>query len=108
MINEGYKVEEICAMMRECEKTGVRVFEYNGLKIEMGIKPMAPVLVQTPEPTVIVPPEVQEIADAQTKEALAEEEFNKKQLELDQLLIDDPEGYFEAIKRGDLTDEKRA
>lgn len=102
--NVGFKVEDICAIIKECENSGVHSFEFKGLKLVMGVKPAT---AQTPE-QVIIPPEVIKEAETQTRAANAEEEFRNNQAKLDQLLIDDPEGFFEAIKSGDLTDEERA
>jgi hypothetical protein len=104
----AFKVSEICAILKECGKSGVVNFEYNGLKFDLRSKKIAPEEAQTTAPSVIIPPEVQVIADAQTRDAQVEYELNKKQDELDQLLIDDPEAYEEAVRRGDLVDEKRA
>lgn len=105
MIKESFKVEELCAIIKECAKSGVLVFEFQGLKLTMGELPPEPV-VQTIEQIAQIK-ELQIQADTQTRAANAETEFHKKQEQLDQMLIDDPEGYFEAVKRGDLTDEER-
>jgi hypothetical protein len=101
---DSFKVEEVCAIIKMCATSGVHSLEYNGLKLVMGIPHMT---VQTTEP-VVLPPEIIKEAETQTRAANAKEEFTKQQARLDQLLIDDPEEFFEAIKNGDLTDEEKS
>lgn len=103
------KVEEICAIIKECGISGVRELSFNGLKLSFGDRnpePMAQTMV--PHYAQPIPPEVVATANAQTKAANAEEELLYKQEELDQMLIEDPVGYFDALKRGDFVNEERA
>lgn len=101
MIKDTFKLEEVCAIIKTCRELGVKNFEFNGLKLELDPAP-APTTEQF-----LSPLEKQEAA-AQTKEAIAEEQELIKQRELDQMLIDDPEGYFDAVKRGVIADEEKA
>lgn len=106
MTKVAFKVDEVCAIIKECGKAGVREFSLNGMKISLGGEYAA---YQTPEPIYTAIPEaIREAANAQTKQANAEEEQLIKQDELDQMLIEDPIAYEEAIRRGDLMNEKRA
>lgn len=104
MSNPSFKVDEVCAIIKECCNSGVLSFEFRGLKLDMGKPKPAPTI----EASTPIPAEVQVIADTQTRAANITENLNKEQQELDQLLIDDPLAFFEAIKRGELTDEEKA
>lgn len=104
MNKDTLKIEEICAILKACSENGVT-------SIKLGDALHADFTkAQTPELTNPIVPlhDVVAQAEQQTKQASAKEEFTKKMETLDQMLIDDPEGFFEAVKRGDLTDEERA
>lgn len=99
-----FKTEDICAIIEACGKAGVRSFSLKDLKLSFEA-PKSKVETPTTE-FKLPPPEIQKLADSQTKEAETRQEFAIKKDELEHLLIEDPDAYFDAIRLGDLVDEK--
>jgi len=93
--------DDICAIIKECGKSGVREFNFNGLKISYGPATVAPAI----EP-VRVPYEIQEQTDSQAREAIERREVQLKDELLDSLIVEDPEGYEQLLKDGELVDEQ--
>ena len=96
MSEPAFKMEDICAIIKECGHSGVKRFKYKDIELDFGEPPVQ--LGQTP----VYSPEQLEIANSQTREANKEEASLKNEEALDQLLIEDPIGYFEAFRQGKI------
>lgn len=101
----AFKMEEICAIIEACGKNGIKEFSYQGLKLSIGPTEPTKSAAPTTEPFVLTP-EIKELAESQTREARVQDEIMLKKHELENMLIEDPDAYFEAIRRGDLVNEK--
>lgn len=100
-----FKIEDICAIIKECGQNGVAEFSYGELTL---IYKEAPhYLAPTIEP-LHVPQEIQNKADSQARDALTNDEVAIAQHELDQMVIEDPDRFFELTRRGDLINENRS
>lgn len=96
MNEASLKMEEICAIIKECGKSGVKRFKYREIELDFGNPPIQEAQTQAYTPEAI------EIANSQTREANKEEAAYNASEELDQLLIEDPVGYFEAFRQGKI------
>jgi hypothetical protein len=96
MNEASFKMEDICAIIKECGKSGVKRFKYKDIELDFDGPP------SQPDQTPVYSPEQLEIANSQTREANKEEATLKQAEELDQLLIEDPIGYFEAFRQGKI------
>lgn len=92
---------DICAIIKECGLSGVRALNFRGLELRYGPLPTA----QAIEP-IHVPHEIQTLTDSQAREAIGQREQEIKQNLLDQMLVEDPEGYEELLKNEELVDEE--
>lgn len=85
----------LCAIIDSCSKAGVRDFEYQGLKLHYKD-------VYTPDTAPVhVSDEIVRKQDSQAKGFHESQEAELRQSQLEQMLIEDPQGYEEIIRSGD-------
>jgi hypothetical protein len=96
----AFKTEDICAIIKVCSQSGVREFKYLNLSFSFGH-----VYAPTTEP-IFIPEPIAHQADTQTRETLSKNENDMKQEQLDMMLLEDPEGFEELLRIGDLKDER--
>lgn len=97
---QAFTSADICAIIKECGQSGVREFNFNELKISYGPATVAPAI----EP-LRVPYQVQEETDSQAREAIERRELQLKDELINSLIVEDPEGYEQLLKDGELVDE---
>lgn len=101
MTKNVLKTEEICAIIRECGRSGVSEFSYGGMKVAFALGVGAHTQEEIP-----LTPQLQ----AQVEEVAGvtgfKDEYKLVKDELDQLVIEDPLAFEEALRRGELKDER--
>jgi hypothetical protein len=103
--NKTLKSSEVCSIVKACHDAGVRVLKFSGLELEFftNAKPT------TLEANEYFPDKAQsEVKRAETlleaKENLEQEAAAIKQMQLDQMLIEDPAQYEHLLLAGELED----
>jgi hypothetical protein len=94
------KADEVCAIIKQCGHSGVRELTFYGLSLSFGNLAN----VQAMEP-VFVPHDIQEKSDSQAREAIARREQEIKDDLIQDLLVNDPEGYEDLLKQEELVDD---
>lgn len=100
-MTKAFDSESICRIIEVCSKSGVREFSGFGMKVSFVSVAQVPAI----EP-LYIPEAVERAASLQAKESVAKEETLTRELELEQMVIEDPQRFEELLKAGDLIDEK--
>jgi hypothetical protein len=100
-----FKVDEICEIIKTCGQSGVAEFSCKGLTLIFKEAPSY--LVPDIEP-LDIPHTISKKAESQAREALVKDDIAMANHELDQLVIEDPDKYFELQRLGDLVNENQS
>jgi hypothetical protein len=98
--NKHFSVEEICAIIKECARSGVKELDVLELSITF-MNNHAPVV----EP-IRISNEYQRASDSQERESNIRAEVQSREEDLSLLLIEDPVRYEELLRMGELKDER--
>lgn len=88
----GIEISELCDILKACGEAKVHKIRLGSLYLEFG-----------PDSSQVKPPPATEIV-AQEKRSLLQDEQKVKQDQLENMLLEDPEGYEELLLGGDLVD----
>lgn len=108
--NRALKAEEVCSILKACYESRVRVLKFSNLEVEFleDVKPQ--IVVSEP----ILPdtamsedkPDAPDLFRVETESLIEREAADVKQMQLDQMLIEDPLQYEHLLLAGELEDAK--
>lgn len=100
--------KDIIRIMKICKSHNVSRFKHGDLEIDFAAHRSGKKVVrEKPEERVATPPMVIKAQEEIAKKALLQEDFDRREMELDELLLSDPAEYERLVMAGELDDRNR-